>query len=219
MINNPSLDFCLELSCSAKEVLVEEEGIGSDVAPCVFAFDEYGQCLGWAQMNESALNSEDQYHRLAAVAGMMRSGWHAYGIALLTEGYLMIHNDDDVDEDISLAQLFASGDQNVLECLSVVYGDLDGHTAACTLPYRQELGRKIKWLYGQTRRVDQGADGSFVTLLDQLFDYVDCTPWPRDAPPSIYMMAIAAKMSDAGFTMVCGVPGTETAWNDEFDPE
>jgi hypothetical protein len=217
MDNNPSIDFCLELACSAKEVLVEEEGIGSDVAPCVFAFDEYGQCLGWAQMNESALNSEDQYHRLAAVAAMMRSGWHAHGLALLTEGYLMVYEEDS-DEDASLAQLFASGDKNVLECLSVVYGDANGSVAACTLPYRQELGRKIKWLYGQTKRVEDDADGSFVMLLDQLFEHVHCTPWPDDASPSLYMMAIAAKMTDVGFTMVCGIPGTETAWNEGFDP-
>jgi hypothetical protein len=43
-----SIEFCKDMIREAKESLVSEEGIGSDVAPCVIAFDQNSECLGWA---------------------------------------------------------------------------------------------------------------------------------------------------------------------------
>jgi hypothetical protein len=206
-----SVDFCKELICEAKETLVSEDGIGSDIAPCIIAFDQNEQCLGWAQMAESATDQLDQYQRLTMVAGMMRAGWHAHGIALVVEGYMV--TGDLEDDDKSLASLFASGDKSVDECISIIYGDASGSMLARSLPYRQELGRKVNWLTETTRDVGNEGGGSFIEVLQHLFKVVEMTPWPENESPSSCMTEIAAHMGEQGFMLVCGIPGTVTDWD------
>jgi hypothetical protein len=208
-----SIEFCKDMIREAKEFLVSEEGIGSDVAPCVIAFDQNSECLGWAQMIESASDRLDQYQRLALVAGMMRSGWHADGVALVVEGYMMI---GDSEGEESLAKLFAAGDQNVHECISIVYGNSSGEMRATSIPYKQELGRKITWLTESVQVVDEGASGSFIEVIRYLFDVVEMIPWPTEGSPSRYMTAVASQMGEHGFMLVCGIPGTTTDWDSHY---
>lgn len=208
-----SIGFCRELIQEAKESLVSEEGIGSDIAPCVIGFDRNSECLGWAQMIESATNRLDQYQRLALVAGMMRSGWHADGVALIVEGYMII---GDSEGEESLARLFASGDQNVHECISIVYGNSSGEVRAISIPYKQEIGRKITWLTESVQIIDKDASGSFIEVIRYLFESIEMIPWPTVGSPARYMAAVASQMSEHGFMLVCGIPGTTTDWDSHY---
>ena len=210
------VEFCADLICEAKETLVSEEGIGSDVAPCVIAFDENAQCLGWAQMVEEAADRLDQYQRLAVVAGMMRAGWHAHGVAFVVEGYLLV-GDSPEDDSTSLAKSFASGNENVFECISIVYGDATGAIRAVSLPYKQELGRKVTWLKEFVQVVEDGAGGSFIEVMRHLFDVVQMIPWPPGASPSRYMKAMATQMRDHGFLLVSEVPVSIEDFNFDSD--
>lgn len=201
-----NIEFCADLVCQAKETLVSEEGIGSDVAPCVIAFDEEGQCIGWAQMVESATDRLDQYQKLALVAGMMRAGWHAHAVAFVIEGYLLIGTSSE-DENTALAELFAAGNENVHECISIVYGDASGLIKALSIPYKQELGRKVTWLRDSVQAVDDAADGTFCDVIRELFDVVEMIPWPDGGSAMECMTALAAQMSGFGFMLVWGSPG------------
>lgn len=203
-----SVEFCADLVCHAKETLVSEEGIGSDVAPCVIAFNEYDQCIGWAQMTESANDRLDQYQRLALVAGMMRAGWHAHAVVFAIEGYLLIGNSED-DESTGLARLFAAGHKNVHECISLVYGDASGSIRAVSIPYRQELGRKVTWMKSSIQTTDDAVDGVFVDVIRNLFDMVEMIPWPSDEDIMACTATMASYMGSHGFMLVWGDPKSD----------
>lgn len=206
-----SVEFCADLICQAKETLVSEEGIGSDIAPCVIAFNEYDQCIGWAQMTESANDRLDQYQRLALVAGMMRAGWHAHAVVFAIEGYLLIGNSED-DEGTGLAKLFAAGRENVHECISLVYGDAFGSIRSMSIPYKQELGRKVTWMKNSVQVIDNAVEGVFVDVIQDLFDVVEMIPWPSNEHIKACTMTMASYMSGHGFMLVWGDP-----WDDSSD--
>lgn len=205
-----SVEFCSDLIRQAKETLVSEEGIGSDVAPCVIAFDQDDQCIGWAQMTESVSDRLDQYQRLALVAGMMRAGWHANAIVFAIEGYLLIGNSE-TDEEVSLAKQFADGNKNVHECISIVYGNDSGSIMAMSIPYKQEIGRKVTWLDGSTQVTDNAIEGIFVEVIRDLFDVVEMIPWPPDGDMTSCMKVMASYMSSHGFMLVWGNPGGDSS--------
>lgn len=186
---------------AAKEHLVESEGIGSDIAPCVFGFDESGELIGWAQMDSSARDYDDQCRRMMSVAGMMRSGWHATSIALSSEAYLWIGLDDEFPDE-PLERLFAQGDKRVTECVSLVLMNEDGEELTSVNPYTQLYGRKVAWTGGEV--TGEPAYGQPSTILRLIFNGLDPVPFPLGQDPQLCMLAMAERMGEQGFIAVCG---------------
>ena len=100
--------------------------------------------------------------------------------------------------------------------LSVVFGDASGGVLASSVPYRQELGRVVRWLVEDRVDVDEDAGGGFVELLGLLFSVVDPVPWPDVAPPRVFMLEVARQVELLGFDVVCGLPGSSTVWDVDF---
>lgn len=209
LIPDDILLWCSSVMRACKEELVAEHGIGTECAPTVFAFDQMGKPLGWAQMDEGADSHEDQYRRLSIVAGMMRSGWHAGATVVAVEGYAWL--DLKSDPENSLAAAFASGDPRSMEALALSYADENGQVVEIALPYTQMFGRKIDWEL--PRRRDDDSLGTLSDVGRNVFTYVRPLEWPDDYRPAVYMAEIAERMADHGFILVCGVPGHDTAWD------
>jgi hypothetical protein len=197
--------FVADLVSEAKETLVSVDGIGSDLAPAVFAFGADGVCLGWAQMESGSMDLDDQFERLAGVSALLRSGWHCFGVLFCVEGF--VHLGGGAGGDVSLVELFAAGDRDVEECLSLVYGDEFGEVLVCSLPYRQELGRRVVWTGGGRENVENDSGGSFVFLLERLFEFVDPVPWPDGVSGLEAMGLIGERLVELGFSPVFGVDG------------
>jgi hypothetical protein len=207
------LEWCASVMRACKEELVQECGIGSECAPTVFAFDRKGAALGWAQMDVGCDSSEEQYRKLAIVAGMMRSGWHAGATVVVVEGYAWL--DADSGSEVPLAAAFASGDLRAVEALALAYADENGDVIEIALPYNQKLGRIVEWEL--PRRRDDDYLGTLSDVGRNVFHYIEPLEWPTDYAPAVYMAEIAERMADHGFLLVCGVPGQETAWNTSSD--
>ena len=205
------VEFVACLVREAKETLVSVDGIGSDLAPSVFAFGADGSCLGWAQMVSGSVDVDDQFERLAGVSALMRSGWHACGVLFCVEGFMRVGDGD--GSDVSLVELFAAGDRGVEECLSLVFGDEFGGVSVCSLPYRQELGRRVLWLDDVRRDEDEDAGGSFVFLLGKLFESVVQVPWPAGVSEREAMGVIAERLVELGFSPVCAFEDGSFGWD------
>ena len=156
-----------------KECLVREEGIGSDCAPSVYAFDGSGGLLGFAVLVVPPVDRGDQFRRLVEVVGLMREGWGAVGLAVALEGFLTVDEGAVFDPDgLSLAERFALGDGDVFETFSVVFREVGGFSRVHSMPYRQLVGRRVEWLSGLARDVSEGVAGGFPRVLERVFDVV-----------------------------------------------
>lgn len=209
LVPDDMLTWCASVMRACKEELVKEGGIGSDCAPTVFAFDDQGHALGWAQMDAGCATQEEQYRRLAVVAGMMRSGWHAGATVICVEGYVWL--DLESSPEVPLSVLFAAGDPRSVEALALSYADENGVVMEIALPYTQLFGRKVDWEL--QRRRDDDALGMLSEVGRNVFTYIAPLEWPQTHRPAVYMAEIAERMADQGFLLVCGIPGQETAWN------
>ena len=193
---------------ACKEELVSECGIGTECAPTVFAFDRQGAALGWAQMDEGCDSPEEQYRKLAIVAGMMRSGWHAGATVIAVEGYAWLEFDSVPETSLPVA--FASGDPRAMEAIALAYADENGAAVELALPYTQQFGRVVDW--DLPRRRDEDTLGTLTDIGRNVFSLITPLPFPDDLPAARYMEGIAERMADHGFFLVCGIPGEETAW-------
>lgn len=184
-----------------KEWLVKDSGIGSDLAPSIFAIDRSGDVLGYLIMHTPAGSREDQYDRLLMAATILRTGWHAYALAICLEGYLTTRDEDFDADGPSLAERFAFGDQTVHETISVIYRNEDGECEVVSTPYRQTVGRRVEWLDDDARTVNEEIAGTYPWALRQIFERAELRPWVEAVPPEVSMMAVAAQLSDMGFVV------------------
>jgi len=152
----------LDAATVAKEMLVENQGIGADLLPTVYAFDAGGEMIGWTVLTRrkplpGSENhpSVDMFGKLRFAIGVMRQIWAATDVVVIFEGYVGATEDPEAKRE-SLARAFAGGDQSVNECLILFHCSHEQARNVDLLPYRLKLGRKVEWLY-DLRIKDNGA--------------------------------------------------------------
>jgi hypothetical protein len=193
------VEFASESVCDWKGRLVSSEGIGTDVFPSVFAFDGDGVCLGWACLVEPG-GVDDVVRCLGLAGALFRSGWHAEWLVFCAEGF--VFDGDGEPSGGDLVGLFAAGDLRVSECLSFVGGGVNGFWGSLTVPYVQELGRRVRWLDGVRHDVDGGAAGSFFDVLGLVFDSVAVVPFPRGVSRRVCLEEIGVQVAELGFVVL-----------------
>lgn len=145
----------------AKQALVKDEGIGSDLIPSVFGFDAWGHPIGYAALIE---RPEDPSVRpLLEAALVMRRAWGCHIVAFLVEGYTSPRSDDPR----TLAERFPT-DPDVRECLTVHAASAGGTTCHAIQPYTVTVPRRVVWLERQTEERDRPVDPLSAAVVDAL---------------------------------------------------
>jgi len=136
---------CLELMASAKAHIVEVDGIGAELMPSLLAFEGH-DLIGYATLHTPPVSPAHFVRLLAEVAGLMVTGWHATGLALVMESYAeeAAPFGEEGGYDLSLADRFAT-DPLVKEALWCAYCDRLGSMAMGVMLYHQTVGRIVEF--------------------------------------------------------------------------
>lgn len=165
-----AVDTTLENGTIAKELLVSEEGIGSDLIPSVFGFDAWGQPIGYAALIERPTGNSS-VEPLVQAALVMRRAWGCHIVALLVEGYTAPQSDDPR----SLLERFPT-DPDVRECLTVHAASASGSACNAVQPYTVTVGRKVVWLDRETDERER-PDDPLSKALSQVLASAPHEPW------------------------------------------
>lgn len=133
----------LDSARTAKQDLVADQGIGSDLSPALFSWDDHNP-TGWAILADPAPHTNGELIQLIAATSAIAQGWKATTIALTKEGY-SAPRDANPDDHRSLAERFAT-DPTVNECINICVVDKHGNACFLVQPYKLALGRKVEWL-------------------------------------------------------------------------
>lgn len=137
------LALCVSSCMVAKDVLVEQEGIGEDLPFTLFGWVDSSLVIV-AQLDKGLMKSDpdERLKRVAFCSGLFRMGWGVDSITFMAEAYCS--TDPEKTEGEPLDLLFANGHDYVSECLTFTH--VDGETPSLVLlPYRIGLGRKVEW--------------------------------------------------------------------------
>lgn len=136
------ISLTLSVGQSAKTNIVEEHGIGEELAMNI---------LGWkgdrlvcvAQMDTSWPSTEEERIQRTGDAYMvLRRGWLCDSFTVLAEGF--VSKDRDETKDFDLIDAYVEGGRGVNECLAINYIDKD-FIKLCAVPFKIGLGRKVEW--------------------------------------------------------------------------
>jgi hypothetical protein len=183
-----------DLGRLAKETLCRVDGVGVDLIPTLFAAHG-GQLIGTATVLEDPeATAESQFTRASEAAALMRVGWSADAMCLLTEAFVGVGPAQELD---NLAVAFAAGNPDVHECLFLIASTVD-EVVACALPYRYALGRTIDWDPPLGETALPGAVGPYITMFQNIFA-ADPVPPPADWAAAVE--AIAECVREVGFAV------------------
>lgn len=136
---NSILDDAYQMARASKEMLVLSEGIGSDLAPAILSYDNTG-CNGCAVLVDRGQLPPPVL--LGHAAAIVRAGWSAQAVALITEAYSAPR--DTSNDPRPLAERFIT-DPNVHESIVITAVDLAGNSGCLVAPYTIGVGRLIHW--------------------------------------------------------------------------
>lgn len=189
--------WLLDVVTQTKELIVDEQGIGADVPPLVAAFDANDNPIGYAQAATMEPDRRQQFIRLTQVAAMMRSGWHAYSLAMVLETYINLGGDDN---GTTLAERFACNDKDVVEAISIVWASQDGRRSILSLPYAVGLGRRVAWKHDLKELVVDGHfDGIYPSALNSILSKVGFLSRHPALQDSHYVTEMASEIANEGF--------------------
>ncbi len=189
-----AVETTLENGTTAKDLLVKEEGVGSDLIPSVFGFDAWGQPIGYAALIERPENNTS-IEPLVQAALVMRRAWGCHIVALLVEGYTAPKSDDPR----SLLERFPT-DPDVRECLTVHAASATGHTCNAVQPYTVTVGRKVVWFDRQLEESERPGDPLGSALVEALAS-TQHEPWVwtfEDGFGALSELGFVAVGDDAG---------------------
>jgi len=132
--------LCVESIKTAKTSLIDEDGIGSDLNINIFGWRNNELATIIQLKNTFATPKNKRIESLIEASIIMRRGWGITEYTLAAEGYCSISPAETQGE--NLAQLFASKDSPVKECISFTHLKEDDHTFVA-MPYQVKLGRKV----------------------------------------------------------------------------
>lgn len=195
---------CLHLGAQAKASLVTTDGIGSDLLPTLAAYSDPNTIIGYAILHDLPPVPQMTYRRLTQAAGMMVTGWHATGLALIMESYVEANDNPFAsDTDTSLAQRFPT-DPTVDEALWAAYTDHHHNDAMGITTYHQHVGRKVTFDDPILANPDQlgefDSPGELPNLLRQALT-LDPEPYPAGSPISTCHSIIAEHIHRLGYSV------------------
>ena len=136
------IDMAFGVLTAAKQTKsesVRSMGVGTDVLPIVFCFDDTGVVESYAVFVENDGQRTLNIALLEAVAVMRRS-WGCHAVVWAHESYTAPPGDDKR----TLAERFPT-DPEVEECITLMCVTINGDAAYLVQPYRIGVGRRIEW--------------------------------------------------------------------------
>jgi len=136
------IDMAFGVLTAAKQTKsesVRSMGVGTDVLPIVFCFDDTGVVESYAVLVENDGQRTLNIALLEAVAVMRRS-WGCHAVVWAHESYTAPPGDDKR----TLAERFPT-DPEVEECITLMCVTINGDAAYLVQPYRVGVGRRIEW--------------------------------------------------------------------------
>lgn len=124
----------------AKEDIVQAQGIGSELSPAVYTWNDTG--YGLAVLMEPHTPA-DEYTRITAAVMAFADGMGVHTVTVVKEGYAA-HRGTEHDPR-PLAVRFAAGDPTVHECVTAVSVTSHGDASFAIQPYTIRVGRKVDW--------------------------------------------------------------------------
>jgi len=134
--------LCVESIKSAKEAIVDEEGIGSDLNINIFAWKKNELAVIAQLKNTHTTPKHERLDPIVEASCIMRKGWGIDEFTLVAEGYCSLEPAETQGE--NLAQLFSEKDSPVTECISFTHLKPNDHTFVA-VPYEVKLGRKVNF--------------------------------------------------------------------------
>jgi galactitol-specific phosphotransferase system IIB component len=144
----------------AKDLMVDEYGIGEDLAFTFFGWRENRLSMVVQLRNDfMRVPVIERIPRCQVMCNLMRTAWAIDAITLVAEGFETL--DKRKLEGKDLRQAFVEGKGLVRECVTVTHceiNEVNGNTdtTVATVPYSYEIGRSIEWgeTTGYTRNLD-----------------------------------------------------------------
>lgn len=144
----------------AKDLMVDEYGIGEDLAFNFFAWRDDRLSMVIQLRNEfMRVPVAERLPRCQVMCNLIRTAWAVDAITLVAEGFETLDKTKLNGKD--LRQAFIENKNIVRECITVTHceinevnGNID--TTVATVPYSYEIGRSVEWgeTTGYTRNVD-----------------------------------------------------------------
>lgn len=188
--------LCVESIKTAKTSLIDEDGIGSDLNINIFGWRNNELATIIQLKNTFTTPKNKRIESLIEASIIMRRGWGITEYTLTAEGYCSISPAETQGE--NLAQLFASKDSPVKECISFTHLKEDDHTFVA-MPYQVKLGRKVDfgdvlWFNGGKAMRDIEYPAALKASLKLKTEPVD-TSMDRE----IYFGTLASAIMHCGF--------------------
>ena len=188
--------LCVESIKTAKISLTEEDGIGSDLNINIFGWINNELATIIQLKNTFSTPKNKRIESLIEASVIMRRGWGITEYTLAAEGYCSISPAETQGE--NLAQLFASKDSPVKECISFTHLKNNDHTFVA-MPYQVKLGRKVDfgdvlWFNGGKAMRDIEYPAALKASLKLKTEPVD-TSMDRE----IYFGTLASAIMHCGF--------------------
>ena len=188
--------LCVESIKTAKMSLIEEDGIGSDLNINIFGWINNELATIIQLKNTFSTPKNKRIESLIEASVIMRRGWGITEYTLAAEGYCSISPAETQGE--NLAQLFASKNSPVKECISFTHLKNNDHTFVA-MPYQVKLGRKVDfgdvlWFNGGKAMRDIEYPAALKASLKLKTEPVD-TSMDRE----IYFGTLASAIMHCGF--------------------
>lgn len=145
----------------AKDLMVEEYGLGEDLAFNFFGWRENRLSMVAQLRNEyMQVPVLERIPRCQAMCNTIRVAWAVDAISLVAEGFETFDKTRLNGKD--LRQAFADGKNIVKECITVTHCEInevtgEAETTIASVPYSYQVGRSIEWgeTTGYTRNLDE----------------------------------------------------------------
>jgi hypothetical protein len=209
----PAISECLDIASEAKATIVNIDGIGSELAPTLFAWDDT-TLLGYAMLTDHPIDVPIATTRLTQAAGLLVTGWHATSLALVLEGYaqpdtVFTHPRNAAD----LAARFPT-DPTITEAIWAAYTNGNDQHCLALRPYRIGIGRTVSYdnTTYDTRTPEHVGDytteGTLPHILETALTTLEPTPIPRNATIGSCRQVIAGIIHRLGFSVRLDTPDT-----------
>lgn len=188
--------LCAESIKAAKSSLIEEDGIGSDLNINIFGWKNNELATVVQLKNTFSTPKDDRIKSVIEASVIMRRGWGINEYTLAAEGYCSMSPAETYGE--NLAQLFASKDSPVTECVSFTHLKSDDHTFVA-MPYKVKLGRKVD--FGDAIWYNGGKVMRDIEYPAALKASLKLKPEPIDSTLSreVYFGTLASAVMHCGF--------------------
>lgn len=189
------LALAVESSKQAKQLTVEEEGIGEDLNINLFCWKGKHLVVIAQIVNTHLISKNARLRVLADGCAIIRKGWGVDSITLVAEGYCSFRPSDTKGQDLPM--LFSQPDSPVTECLTLTHIGEDGSTFI-SVPYRTTVGRQVEfddalWYEG----LDVMRDMDYPSMLEKVLEMPYTKP-PRMADKSVFYATLCNGLVESG---------------------